>query len=101
MTEGSTSEQMGWSPRFGLVVVVVVVDVDNAVELVTDDAEGALEHEARQTAPANPIMTAAKRVNRPLDADIPTTGWARRCLLVRIIFSGLGTDVQLAMAPTT
>jgi hypothetical protein len=67
MREGSTSEQMGWSPRFGL--VVVVVDADAAVELVADDAEGVLEHDVRQTAPANPIMTAATAVSRRLDAD--------------------------------
>ncbi len=85
MREGSTSEQMGWSPRFGLVVVVVVVDADAAVELVADDAEGVLEHDVRQTAPANPIMTAATAVSRRLDADSLATYWARRCLLVRVI----------------
>jgi hypothetical protein len=102
MRDGSTSEQMGWSPRFGLVVVVV----DTTVELVTGDAEGPLEHDVRQMAPANPATTAASAVGRRLDADRLDAGrrgtWrARRLPLVRVIVSGTGSEVQLAMAPTT
>jgi hypothetical protein len=96
MRDGSTSEQMGWSPRFGLVVVVV----DAAVDLVTDDAEDPLEHDVRQMAPANPAAKATA-VSPRLDGDRRDAWRARRRPLVRVIVSGTGSDVQLAMAPTT
>lgn len=67
MVEGVTSEQMGWSPRLGLVVVVVVVDT--AVELVADVAEGPLEHDVRTMAPANPARTTATAGSLCLGAD--------------------------------
>jgi hypothetical protein len=69
---------MGWSPRFGLVVIVADVDT---VELVTDDAEGPLEHDDRQMAPANPAATATA-VKLRFDADGRDAWRARRLLLV-------------------
>lgn len=78
MRDGATSEQMGWSPRFGLVVIVADVDT---VELVTDDAEGPLEHDDRQMAPANPAATATA-VKLRFDADGRDAWRARRLLLV-------------------
>jgi hypothetical protein len=93
--DGSTSEQMGWSPRFGLVVVVA----DTAVELVADDAEDPLEHDARQMAPANPAAV-ANAVRRRLDGDRRDAWPARHLSLVRVIVC-TGSDVQPAMAPTT
>ncbi|MGB7051105.1 MAG: hypothetical protein WBG41_06020 [Acidimicrobiales bacterium] len=103
MRDGSTSEQMGWSPRFGLVVVVTVVVVVVAagarVELVADEAEGPLEHPVRQMAPAT---TAATGVSFRYRALRPDTLGTCNLPLVRVIVLRAGPDgVQLAMAPTT